>query len=170
MISDYKWLQCYSDLMTQKTLFNLYLSGKLIRIIHVPFIKMSTCKTTPSKILLFCVSEDWYFAHQPLTFLAIERVTRRVQNKHKTSSSLHLPQPKAMLMSYQLPERKWLSYDNIIQYHWEVLTVWMGTIFKRPIIVAIEQELTTGMFVIILALIAVDHIVRYNWLLHQTSV
>jgi len=46
----------------------------------------------------------------------------------------------------------------------------MGNIFKRPIIVAIEQELPTRMLVLILALIAVDHIVRYNWLLHQTNV
>jgi len=146
------------------------MSGKLITIIHVPFTKMSTCKTTPSRILLFCVSEDWYNTPTSNFPRHRERVTRRVQNKHKTSSSLHLPQPKAMLMNYQLPERKWLSYDNIIQYHWEVLTVWMANIFKRPIIVAIEQELSTRMLVLILALIAVDHIVRYNWLLHQTNV
>ena len=106
------------------------MSGKLIRIIHVPFTKMSTCKTTPSKTISFCFQKTG-IAHQPLTFLAIERVTRRVQNKHKTSLSLHLPQPKAMLMSYQLPERKWLSYDNIIQYHWEVLNL-NGQHFQTP--------------------------------------
>jgi len=67
-----------------------------------------------------------------------------------------------MLMSQQIPEKKWLSYDNTIPYHWEVVTVWIDNIFKRLIIVAIEQELPNRMLVIILALIAVDHLGRYN--------
>jgi len=169
MIWDYKWLQCQSDLMTkgvfQYCSLHFILSGKLIRMIHVPFIKMSTCQTTPSKTISFRVSEDWYCT--PTSDFHPDRESYTEGPKqHKTSSSLLLPQPKTMLMCYQLTERKWLSYDNIIQYHWEVVTAWMDTIFKRYIIVAIEQDLPTRMLVIILALIAVDHLGRYNW--HMT--